>query len=55
MMRAGRQEGSGGGMPPRPPLVVCEVRFRPRKRDFATFLRQFLLEVRTFFAENPDA
>jgi hypothetical protein len=42
-----------GGMPCRPPSVVCDdVIFSP-ECDFA-FLRQFLDKVRTFFAENPE-
>ena len=45
--------GVRGGMPCRPP---CDERSEAQlltKTDF-TFLRQFLLEVRTFFAENPE-
>jgi site-specific DNA recombinase len=48
----GAAGGVWGGMPPRPQSVVCDGAISPTKRDF-TFLRQFLLEVRTFFAENP--
>ena len=49
----GAEGGVWGGIPPRPPLVVCDDVISPTKTDF-TFLRQFLLEVRTFFAENPQ-
>jgi DNA invertase Pin-like site-specific DNA recombinase len=48
----GAAGGVWGGMPPRPQSVVCDGAISPTERDF-TFLRQFLLEVRTFFAENP--
>jgi hypothetical protein len=50
----GAEGGVWGGIPPRPPLVVCDGAISPAETDF-TFLRQFLLEVRTFYAENPDA
>ncbi len=50
----GAEGGVWGGIPPRPPLVVCDGAISPTECDF-TFLRQFLLEVRTFFAENPQA
>ena len=49
----GAEGGVWGGIPPRPPLVVCDGVISPTETDF-TFLRQFLLEVRTFFAENPE-
>ncbi len=52
---AGRATGGvRGGMSPCPPLVR---QLSPFLDDFAFLakLRQFLLEVRTFFAENPDA
>ena len=49
----GAAGGVWGGMPPRPPSVVYDVVISPTETDF-TFLRQFLLEVRTFFAENPQ-
>jgi hypothetical protein len=50
---AGRATGGvRGGMSPCPPLVR---QLSPFSDDFAFLakLRQFLLEVRTFFAENP--
>ena len=50
----GAEGGFQGGIPPRPPLVVCDDTIFPQECDFVK-LRQFLLEVRTFFAENPDA
>jgi hypothetical protein len=46
--------GVWGGMSCRPPSVVCDAAISSTETDFS-FLRQFLLEVRTFFAENPDA
>ena len=49
----GAEGGVWGGIPPRPPLVFCDDAISPTETDF-TFLRQFLLEVRTFFAENPE-
>jgi hypothetical protein len=48
----GAAGGVWGGMPPRPQSVVCDDAISLTEHDF-TFLRQFLLEVRTFFAENP--
>jgi hypothetical protein len=49
----GAEGGFQGGIPPRPPLVRQLSSFSD---DFAFLakLRQFLLEVRTFFAENPQ-
>jgi hypothetical protein len=50
----GAEGGFQGGIPPRPPLVRL---VSPFSDDFSFLakLRQFLLEVRTFFAENPTA
>ncbi len=49
----GAEGGFQGGIPPRPPHSAI---LSPFSGDFAflTKLRQFLLEVRTFFAENPS-
>ncbi len=45
--------GVRGGMPCRPPLVVCNDAI---SGDFALSakLLTFLIDVRTFFAENPE-
>ena len=45
--------GVRGGMPCRPPSVVCDGAISGDS-EFFTKLRRFLLEVRTFFAENPQ-
>ena len=45
----GAEGGVWGGIPPRPPLVVCDGALSSTETDF-TFLRQFLLEVGTFLA-----
>ena len=45
--------GVRGGMPCRPPCDERSEAQLPTETDF-TFLRQFLLEVRTFLAENPQ-
>ena len=45
--------GVWGGMPCRPPSVVCDGAICGDSEFFAK-LRRFLLEVRTFFAENPQ-
>ena len=49
----GAEGGFQGGIPPRPPLVVCDDAIL---RDFALSknLCRFLNKVRTFFAENPE-
>ena len=49
----GGEGGFQGGIPPRPPHSAA---LSPFSDDFVLFanLRQFLLEVRTFFMENPD-
>jgi hypothetical protein len=46
--------GSKGGIPPRPPLSQISSSFLG---DFAFSekLREFLLKVRTWFAENPNS
>ena len=49
----GAEGGYKGGIPPRPPLAPCVSPFFSDS-DFFAKLRQFLLEVRTFFAENPE-
>ena len=49
----GAEGGVWGGIPPRPPLVVCDDAISGDS-VFYENLRQFLLEVRTFFAENPE-
>ena len=45
--------GVRGGMPCRPPSVVCDGAICDDSEFFAK-LRRFLLEVRTFFAENSQ-
>ena len=49
----GAEGGFQGGIPPRPPLVVCDDAISD---DFALSakLLTFLVDVRTFFAENPE-
>ena len=49
----GAEGGFQGGIPPRPPLVVCDDAI---SGDFAfsAKLLTFLIDVRTFFAENPE-
>lgn len=49
----GAEGGFQGGIPPRPPHFAI---LSPFSDDFAfcAKLRQFLLEVRTYFAENPE-
>jgi hypothetical protein len=41
-------------LPCRPPSVVCDAAICGGSEFFAK-LRRFLLEVRTFFADNPQA
>ena len=48
----GAKGGFEGGISPRPPRDERSEAQLFTETDF-TFLRQFLLEVRTFFAENP--
>jgi DNA invertase Pin-like site-specific DNA recombinase len=50
----GAEGGFQGGIPPRPPHSAIPSPFFADSATF-TLLRQFLLEVRTFFAENPNA
>ena len=49
----GAEGGFQGGIPPRPPLSAFPSPFSMQKSDFAKLLN-FLVEVRTFFAENPS-
>ena len=49
----GAEGGFQGGIPPRPPLGIC---ISPFSGDFqfSAILLHFLIEVRTFFSENPE-
>ena len=49
----GAEGGFQGGIPPRPPPVVCDDAI---SGDFllSAKLLNFLVEVRTFFAEDPS-
>ena len=49
----GAEGGFQGGIPPRPPRSAITSPFFADSATF-TFLRQFLLEVRTYFAEYPQ-
>ena len=49
----GAEGGFQGGIPPRPPLVVCDDAISG-DFEFSTKLLSFLVDVRTFFAENPE-
>ena len=49
----GAEGGVWGGIPPRPPLVVCDDAISG-DFEFSTNLCRFLNKVRTYFAENPD-
>jgi hypothetical protein len=49
----GAEGGFQGGIPPRPPHSAIPSPFFADS-DFLAKLRQFLLKVRTFFAENPE-
>ena len=50
----GAEGGFQGGIPPRPPLSFCADAISA-DFVFSAKLLTFLTEVRTWFAENPDA
>ena len=50
----GAEGGFQGGIPPRPPFGICISPFSD-DFQFSAILLHFLIEVRTFFAENPES